>query len=62
MDNETTNRLLSVKEAATFLGIKPQTLYQHRLDIARVKIGDRVLFKVQDLNAYIDAHRIEVNQ
>jgi excisionase family DNA binding protein len=49
--------LLNVKEAAAFLGIGVQTVYnrvsQRRID--HVKIGRRVLFRLSDLEKLIEA-------
>ena len=55
-------RLLSVEEAATYLGISPRTIYNqcHRKATKRFavrprRIGRRVLFSVKDLEVYVDS-------
>ena len=60
--NSNGNRLLSVEEAATYLGISPRTIYNqcHRKATKRFavrprRIGRRVLFTVKDLEAYVDS-------
>jgi len=58
MSTETISRLLNVRDAAKFLGIGVQTLYQKRTDIPRIRIGRRILFDRQDLEGYIDSHRV----
>jgi excisionase family DNA binding protein len=51
--------LLHVKEAARYLGIGPSTLYRkaETIAIASVKIGNRLMFKMADLDAYIASKR-----
>ncbi len=58
-------RLLSVEEAARYLGLKPRTLYnqtarraQKRFPIRPVRFGSRVLFDRKDLDQYIDSLKI----
>jgi excisionase family DNA binding protein len=51
-------KLLSVKEAADYLGVKPATIYDWRTDNKgprAVKVGRLVKFRESDLDAYIDA-------
>jgi len=52
-------RLLTVKEAAQYLGLKPQTLYLwvSRRRIVFVKIGRLVRFREKDLEEYVDGQR-----
>lgn len=52
------SKLLSVKEAADYLGVKPATIYDWRTDgkgPRAVKVGRLVKFRETDLNAFIDA-------
>jgi hypothetical protein len=51
---ETNQGILSRKEAAVFLGVCLSTL--DRLDIPRTKIRDRVFYKREILNKWIDEH------
>jgi excisionase family DNA binding protein len=51
--------LLNVKDAARHLGIRPSTLYKkaESIEIASVKIGSRITFRVPDLDAYVNSRR-----
>ena len=51
---ETRNDVLSRKEAAAFLGVCLTTL--DRLDIPRTRIRQRVLYKREVLNKWLDKH------
>lgn len=55
------SKLLSTKEAAEFLGLKLPTLYKYssQKSIPFVKIGTRVLFDPDDLNAWIEKKKIK---
>jgi len=56
--------LLSIDEAASYLGITTSTLYKHTSagNIAHFKPnGKLILFKKEDLNAWVDARRIPAN-
>ena len=50
--------LLSAKEAAKWAGVSERTFRRHiRPAIATVKVGARVLFDPQDLEAWVDRQR-----
>ncbi len=51
--------MMNVKEAARYLGISTSTLYRkaERVEVASVKIGSRVTFRVGDLDAFIAKRR-----
>lgn len=51
------DRLLTVDEAATMLGLKPSTLYQwaYQRRIPIVKVGRALRFKLSELRATISA-------
>jgi excisionase family DNA binding protein len=55
------SRLLSIREAATFLGLQPATLYKYRMvgAVPYVKIGTRVLFDPERLRRWIAEHSHE---
>ena len=56
------NQLLSVAEAAQRLGLSRQTLYNWgtlRKGPKYIAVGRRRLFDPQDLQDFIDAHRID---
>jgi excisionase family DNA binding protein len=51
--------LLSVKDAAAYLGIKPQTIYNMRTAgtaPAAVKLGRLVRFRQADLDSWVEEH------
>ncbi len=53
---------LSEREAATFLGITQRTLQDWRLNRrgpAYIKLGRRIVYGRDDLQAYLDANRVE---
>lgn len=52
-------RLKSVLEAADALGVSRWTIYKavKRGQLRSVRIGDRLLFTVDDLRAYVEANR-----
>lgn len=52
------NGLLSIKEAANYLGISPWTAYSwvSKGLIPRVKLGRRCLFRKEDLDQMIEAN------
>ena len=66
MDKEQNNfiqkRLLSVQEAAVFLGISPRSIYngihrkaKKRFPVPTKRIGKLVKFDIRDLEKYIDS-------
>lgn len=59
---EINKRLLSVEEAAKYLGISPRTIYNgiHRrakkkFPVKPKRVGKLVKFDINDLNAYIES-------
>lgn len=53
--------LFNEREAARRLGLSVATLRRRRLNQqspAWVKLGDRVLYRIQDLESFIEAHLI----
>lgn len=56
-----TNKPLNIKEAAEYLGISVQTLYQwvSKRKIPFVKIGSRTMFRESSLQEYIEAHEVQ---
>jgi excisionase family DNA binding protein len=53
-------RLLTVREAAQYLGTTPSTLYGRvwRREIAFIKIGRSVRFDIEDLKKLIEGSRV----
>ena len=58
--NHVDSRLLTPREAALYLRISEGTLriYASRGVVAKIKVGAKLLFHLDDLNAYIDARRV----
>ncbi len=58
---ERKRRLVNIKEAATYIGLKVSTLYGwvSEKKIPHVKIGDRVLFDIADLDAFIEKSKVK---
>ena len=55
-----TTRLLNEPEAAAYLGLAPRTLQSWRVrgrGPAYIKAGARVLYRVIDLERWVEAHR-----
>lgn len=54
--------LISLNEAAGLLGLAPKTLYNWKLDdklpFPYYKIGNRVKFKLSDIESYIEANKV----
>ena len=62
MGERPTKRLLSVEEAADYLGISPRTIYNRigpratkRFPVKPKRVGKLVKFDIGDLDAYIDS-------
>jgi excisionase family DNA binding protein len=55
-------KLLSVNQLASILGLKKPTIYEWVRDnkIPFVKLGKRVLFKPSDITDFIKSNRVEV--
>ena len=57
------NRLVSRKEAATFLGIEPETLAvwasTKRYNLAFTKIGGRAKYWLSDLHSFAESRQIK---
>lgn len=59
-----TSELLSRKEAAEFLGLQPHTLAMWALqkrDLPYIKIGSRCMYKLADLESYVESHKVEIS-
>lgn len=52
---------LNVQQAATFLGISPQTVYQRVKDLPHKKRFGRLYFYESDLRAYLNAGEVVAN-
>ncbi|MDG6026029.1 MAG: DNA-binding protein [Candidatus Brocadia sp.] len=61
MTNDNEMKLLDMNQAAGYLGIKKNTLYQlcMRNEITRVKIGKLNRFRMSDLQDFINKRIIE---
>lgn len=54
---------LSLEEAATYLSLKKSTLYQYtsKKILPFYKIRRKILFKVDELNEFIENHRVKTS-
>jgi len=52
---------MDMKEAATFLNLSKQTLYKYTSEatIPHFKVGSRTLFKVSELEEWLEDHRVK---
>lgn len=61
--NELAKRYLTLKETAAYLGMSPTTLYRltYRMTdrLPFYKVGKLKLFRVEDVDQWMDRHRIE---
>jgi len=53
---------LSLEEAAEFLRLRPQTVYQKISSIPHSKVGKILLFKREDLLKYIESNKRKTNK
>ena len=61
----TERKYISPKEAAEYLGVAVKTLEQWRMrrkNLPFVKLGSRVLYRIADLDKYIEAHLIPAEE
>ena len=58
---ESLPKLVSVRELAETLGVKPTTIYQwvNQRKIPYVKLGKRILFKPKDINRWIEENTVD---
>jgi len=58
---ESLPKLVSVKELAETLGVRPTTIYQwvNQRKIPYVKLGKRILFKPKDINRWIEKNTVD---
>ena len=54
-------RLLNIKEASEYLGVKENTLYcwVSQKKIPYVKLGRKTLFDIEDLNRFIEENKVK---
>ena len=59
--NTTQKKLMTRREAASYLGIKEQTLalwaHAHRYDLPYYKIGRHTKYKLEDLDRFIERNQ-----
>lgn len=55
------DRWLNVNQAAHHLGISKGTLYQytHKKLVTHYKLGNRIMFKVSDLDKFMESNKVE---
>ncbi len=54
---------LNIKEAATYLhvGVKAVRRYTHRGELTSHQPGKKLLYKVQDLEAFMEKNKLEID-
>jgi excisionase family DNA binding protein len=53
-----TNHFLTILELASYLGIKPKTLYAKIKEIPHYKVGRLVRFRREEIDAWMEQHRV----
>jgi excisionase family DNA binding protein len=63
MNNELNKPYLSLEEAANYLSLKKSTIYQYTSKnlIPHYKFRRRILFKISELNEFIEECRVKTN-
>lgn len=58
------DEILTVKEAAEFLGLKESTIYakSSRLELPLMKHGKRIYFSKNDLKSFLKLHRVHPDE
>ena len=51
-------RYLTVNDLSVYLGIKPKTLYSRVKEIPHYKVGRLIRFKREDVDAWMEQHRV----
>ncbi len=63
MNEASEKKLMNSREAATFLGVRPDTLTVWRctkaVQIPYIKVGSLVKYRLQDLEDYLNRQRVE---
>ncbi len=61
MKPETFQRLLTVEEIADYLQVKPSTIYQwtHQGFIPHVKLGNRVRFRLSQVDKWVERRAVK---
>lgn len=58
METEAHGNFLTIQDAATYLSIKPKTLYARIKEIPHYKIGRLVRFRKDEIDAWMLKHRV----
>ena len=62
MENQSGSKLLTTEEAASFLGMAPDTLVvwrcTRRVNLPYVKLGRAIRYRLEDLTAFVSASRV----
>jgi len=64
MTDTTTPKLLDQKQAAAMLNVAPTTLaaWRKKHGIAHYKVGNGIMYKPEDLMAFIESRRVSAQQ
>ena len=55
-------RYLTVNDLSVYLGIKPKTLYSRVKEIPHYKVGRLIRFKQEDVDAWMEQHRVVMTE
>ncbi len=58
METEAHGNFLTIQDAATYLNIKPKTLYARIDEIPHYKVGRLVRFRKDDIDTWMEKHRV----
>ena len=53
------DRLLTIDEAAEYLRVSRSTLWRLMKEIPYIKLGRRVLFKMSDIDKYLESKKVK---
>ena len=57
-ENININSYLTIDDLSVYLGIKPKTLYARTNEIPHYKVGRLIRFKREDVDAWMEKHRV----
>ena len=62
MEHVTSENFLTIQGAAEYLNIKPKTLYARVKEIPHYKVGRLIRFKQEDVDAWMEQHRVVMTE
>jgi len=61
-ENININSYLTIDDLSVYLGIKPKTLYARVKEIPHYKVGRLIRFKQEDVDAWMEQHRVVMTE